>query len=71
MNVISEDLSQDYIIRAKKSRTIEEKREDGKKIKLIESDFAGRGEKIFQKLKIGDKVIQAGIQGDLIKFFVE
>jgi len=60
MNVISEDLSQDYIIRAKKSRTIEEKREDGKKIKLIESDFAGRGEKIFQKLKIGDKVTQDG-----------
>ena len=60
MNVISEDLSQEYIIRAKKSRTIEEKREDGKKIKLIESDFTGRGEKIFQKLKIGDKVIQDG-----------
>ena len=52
MNVISEDLYQDYIIRAKKSRTIEEKGEDGKKIKLIESDFAGRGEKIFQKLRI-------------------
>ena len=32
MNVISEDLSQDYIIRAKKSRTIQEKREDGKKV---------------------------------------
>ena len=39
MNVISEDLSQDYIIRAKKSRTIEEKREDGKKIKLIEENY--------------------------------
>ena len=60
MNVISEDLSQDYIIRAKKSRTIEEKGEDDKKIKLIESDFSGSGEKIFQKLKIGDKVIQDG-----------
>ena len=31
MNVISEDLSQDYIIRAKKSRTIEAKGENGKK----------------------------------------
>jgi hypothetical protein len=65
LKLISETLSDFYVIRAKKSRTLDTKGDDGKKSKLINSTFTGREEKPFQKLKFKKKHIQDG------KFIVE
>ena len=60
LKLIDKEISQDYVIRAKKSRTLKIEGDDGKKVKLIAADFSNVGEKKFQKLRIGNKCIQDG-----------
>jgi hypothetical protein len=65
LKLINETLSDFYVIRAKKSRTLNTKGDDGKKDKLINSTFTGKKEKPFQKIKFKNKHIQDG------KFIIE
>jgi len=65
LKLINETLSDKYVIRSKKSRSLDTKGEDGKKEKLINSTFTGKEDKPFQKLKFKKKHIQDG------KFVVE
>lgn len=60
IHLISNNLKDDFVIRSKKTRTLNEKDDGGKKIKLIESDFVHHGDLPFQKLQIKNKVIQDG-----------
>ena len=60
LNFIDAELDQEFIIRAKKSRALEGRDVDGKKLKLNKADFDHEGEKVFQKLTIGKQCIQDG-----------
>jgi len=56
-NLIANDLSQSYVVRAKKSRILDEVDVNGKSIKLIDASFDNHGEKRFQKLCVAGQCI--------------
>lgn len=58
--LINTTLSQQYVIRSKKSKVIDEKDAEGKSIKLINAKFDNVGEINFQKLRISSQCIQDG-----------
>jgi len=53
-------LKQGFVIRSKKSRALDAKGDDGKKIRLINADFDNEVQKPFQNLKIAKQCIQDG-----------
>ena len=60
LNLIDQDLKQDFVTRSKKSRALDIKGDDGKKIRLINADFDNKAQKPFQNLKIAKQCIQDG-----------
>lgn len=67
LNLIEHEMSQNYVIRSKKSRSLDERDEGGKKKKLIDADFSNQGTKLFKKFSFGRKCTQdakATIQWD-------
>jgi len=60
LNLVDKDLEQDFIIRSKKSRTLDTKGDDGKKVRLINADFDSEAQKPFQNLKLAKQCIQDG-----------
>ena len=60
LNLIDQDLKQDFVTRSKKSRALDIKGDDDKKIRLINADFENEAQKPFQNLKIAKQCIQDG-----------
>jgi hypothetical protein len=60
INLISNILKDEFVIRCKKSRCLDEVDENGKKIRLIASSFDNSHQLPFQKLSIKKTVIQDG-----------
>jgi len=57
-NLIKNELADDFVIRAKLSRIITEKDDDGKSIKLINSVFKNKSERKATKIKFKNKTYQ-------------
>ena len=60
LNLIDQDLKQDFVTRSKKSRALDIKGDDDKKIRLINADFENEAQKPFQNLKIAKQCTQDG-----------
>lgn len=60
INLISNVLEDEFVIRSKKSRCLDEVDENGKKLRLIVSPFDNSHQMPFQKLSIKKTVIQDG-----------
>lgn len=56
--LIHKELNDYFVARAKKSRTINERSEDGKKVRLIQTDFSDKHIYKAQKMQFKDKVYQ-------------
>jgi len=57
-DMINDELNDDFIIRVKKNRVTEKKDDEGKNIKLIDSDLQGSRHIPIQKVKFKNKVFQ-------------
>jgi hypothetical protein len=60
ISLISKDLNDDFVIRSKKSRTLDLKGDVGKKIRLINYEFNDKGQIAFQKIRFKKRVVQDG-----------